>query len=74
MGDDIRKIRVEEFTPIGFSEFQNVTKLVMGGSNLEKEIHDHFLASFRNSKATQQEFQVQFLKTELSFCKEALNK
>ena len=41
---------------------------------MEKKIRDHFIASFRNFKATPQEFQVQFLKTELAFCKEALNR
>ena len=44
------------------------------GSKLESEIIDHFLASFCNTKATQHEFQVQFLRTELAFCKEAFNK
>ena len=41
-GDDIRKIKVDSFAPLGFSEFKKVIRLVRGGRNLESKVRNHF--------------------------------
>ena len=41
---------------------------------LDRRIHDHFTAQYRDTKATAQELQSQFYRTELSFCQDSMNK
>ena len=68
------KIGLSEFQPVGFENFDNVCRLVSDGNQLEHKVNEHFRAQYRNTKATHQELQSQFYRTELSVCQDSMNK
>ena len=74
MASRTEKISLDEFLPIGFDNFDNVCSLVSDGNQLERQVNKHFRAQYRNTKATAQELQSQFYRTELSVCQGLMNK
>ena len=67
------KISLSEFQPIGFNNFETVCRLVSDGRQLEEKVYAHFRAQFKKIKATHQDLQTKFYKTELGICKDSLN-
>ena len=68
------KVGLKDFTPTGFNDFDQVCSLVSDGNQLECRVNDHFRAQFRNTKASHRELQTQYYSTELTVCKDAMNK
>ena len=65
---------MSEFQPVGFDNFENVCRLVSDGNQLEDKVNAHFQAQFKKTKATHQDLQSKFYKTELGICQDSLNK
>ena len=59
---------------MGFDNFDKVCSLVSDGNQLERRVNEHFRAQYRNTKASHRELQTQYYKTELTVCRESMNK
>ena len=68
------KVGLKDFTPTGFNDFDQVCNLLSDGNQLERRVNDHFRAQFKNTKASHRELQTQYYSTELTVCKDAMNK
>ena len=68
------KIGLKDFHAIGFNNFPRVCKLLNDGDQLKRKVQDNFNAQFRQIKAMQKELQTKFYTTELTVCKEAMNR
>ena len=68
------KIGLKDFYAIGFNNFPRVCKLLNDGDQLKRKVQDNFKAQFRHIKARQKDLQTKFYTTELTVCKEAMNR
>ena len=68
------KIGLKDFQATGFNNFPQVCKLLNDGDQLERKVQDNFNAQFRHIKATQKDLQTKFYTTELTVCKDAMNR
>ena len=68
------KIGLKDFQATGFNNFPQVCKLLNDGDQLERRVQDNFNAQFRHIKASHRDLQTKFYTTELTVCKDAMNK
>ena len=68
------KIGLKDFQATSFNNFPQVCKLLNDGDQLEHKVQDNFNGQFRHIKATQKDLQTKFYTTELTVCKDAMNR
>ena len=68
------KIGLKDFQATGFNNFPQVCKLLNYGDQLERRVQDNFNVQFKHIKASHRDLQTKFYTTELTVCKDSMNK